>query len=163
MGEQLLTVVKQVGIFMICAQMILHFKPAESYGKYIRLLMSIMVLVQLFIPVMEIFGEKGKTIFQGKIEFYDAFIIESMEEIKITNVTAEKLLEEMTMEEIKTRINNKKLLEEQEAEEAAALEEGTNGQESAKQEAGMETVKQESDMETEATIQIDRIEVGNDD
>lgn len=160
MGEQLLTVVKQVGIFMICAQMILHFKPAESYGKYIRLLMSIMVLVQLFIPVMEIFGEKGKTIFQGKIEFYDAFIIESMEEIKITNVTAEKLLEEMTMEEIKTRINNKKLLEEQEE---AALEEGTNGQESAKQEAGMETVKQESDMETEATIQIDRIEVGNDD
>lgn len=50
MGGKLLQIIRQVGIFMICAQMILHFKPSESYGKYIKLLISIMVLVQLFFP-----------------------------------------------------------------------------------------------------------------
>lgn len=147
----MLTVVKQVGVFMICAQMILHFKPAESYGKYIRLLMSIMVLVQLFIPVVEIFGEKGKMAFQGKIAFYDEMIAQNMEEIKITNVTAEKLLEEMTLEEIETRINNRKLQEEAEEEETGEAEQTVG-------EAG-----QEADMESEGAIQIGRIEVGSDD
>ena len=59
MGENLFQIIKQVGIFMICAQMILHFKPAQSYGKYIRLLMSMMVLAQLAVPIMGIFGKKG--------------------------------------------------------------------------------------------------------
>lgn len=105
MGDRLLEVIKQVGIFMICAQMILHFRPSESYNKYIKLLISIMVLVQLMLPVMEIFGA-GMEEFYGKMEYYNGFIAESMEEVNITALNAETLLNEMTVEEVKTRINN---------------------------------------------------------
>lgn len=105
MGDRLLEVIKQVGIFMICAQMILHFRPSESYNKYIKLLISIMVLVQLMFPVMEIFGG-GMDGFYGKVDYYNGFIAESMEDANVTALHAETLLNEMTMEEVKTRINN---------------------------------------------------------
>ncbi|MGN1146934.1 MAG: hypothetical protein ACI4TB_00840, partial [Lachnospiraceae bacterium] len=88
MGEGLLQVVRQVGIFMICAQMIMHFKPAESYGKYIRLLTSIMVLVQLIVPVMEIFGGKGTAEFGERVLYYDEIMEQNRKEINITGVTA---------------------------------------------------------------------------
>lgn len=140
MGGKLLQIIRQVGIFMICAQMILHFKPSESYGKYIKLLISIMVLVQLFLPAMEILGSRGNGNFEGKIGFYSDILNESMEEVNITSVTAEKMLEEMTLEEIKTRINNQNAVEDEEKQpEAGEEEEGTKGEEN---------------------IQIDRIEVG---
>lgn len=106
MGNNMLRIVGQVGIFMICAQMILHFKPAESYGKYIRLLISVMVLVQLIVPAMKLFGKTGEDVFQERILFYEDILLESMEEINITGAAAESMLEEMTMEEVKTRINN---------------------------------------------------------
>lgn len=105
-GERLLQIIRQVGIFMLCAQAILHFKPTENYGKYIRLLISIMVLVQLIVPVLEIFGGSGREAFLGRVAFYDEALEVSLEEVNITSVMAEKMLEDMTMEEIKTRINN---------------------------------------------------------
>ena len=140
MGGKLLQIIRQVGIFMICAQMILHFKPSENYGKYIKLLISIMVLVQLFLPAMEIFGGGGNGSFQSKMGFYTDILDKSMEEVNITSVTAEKMLEELTMKEIKTRINNQNLAgEEEKTQEGDAEREGT---------------------EAEGNIQIDRIEVG---
>lgn len=104
----MLQVIKQVGIFMICAQMLLHFKPAESYGKYLKLLISLMVLAQLVVPLFTIFGQTGETAFFGRISFYEEALSGEMEKINITCVTAEKMLENLTMKEIKTRINNEK-------------------------------------------------------
>lgn len=131
---------------MICAQMILHFKPSESYGKYIRLLMSMMVLAQLVVPALSIFGKNGEDIFQGKIAFYDNALKEQMDEISITCVTAEKMLETLTMEEIKTRLNNAKQEETQEEEREET------GQEDASETAPGQVTQPEE-------ITIDRIEV----
>lgn len=140
----MLRIVGQVGIFMICAQAVLHFKPAESYGKYIRLLISLMVLVQLIVPVLEIFGASGKDAFSGRVAFYDEELVKHMEEVNITSVSAEKLLEELTLEEIKTRINNEEAQEaKQDAEETWDVSGGSTKEDGA--EAG--------------AIEIDRIEV----
>lgn len=140
----MLRIVGQVGIFMICAQAVLHFKPAESYGKYIRLLISLMVLVQLIVPVLEIFGASGKAAFSGRVAFYDEELVKHMEEVNITSVSAEKLLEKLTLEEIKTRINNEESQEaEQDAEETWDVSGGSTKEDGA--EAG--------------AIEIDRIEV----
>lgn len=109
MGDRLLEVIKQVGIFMICAQMILHFKPSDRYNKYIKLLISIMVLVQLAVPVMGILGGKGTQGFLEKVNFYSASINEGLKDANITSANAEILLNEMTMEEVKTRLNNEEL------------------------------------------------------
>lgn len=109
MGDRLLEVIKQVGIFMICAQMILHFKPSDRYNKYIKLLISIMVLVQLAVPVMGILGGKGTQGFLEKVNFYSASINAGLKDANITSANAEILLNEMTMKEVKTRLNNEKL------------------------------------------------------
>lgn len=105
MGTQFITVIRQVGIFIICAQAVLQFKPNESYEKYIKLLVSIMVLIQLFIPVASLLSGDGKLEFDQKMEEYSKALQVSMEEITITNVIAEQHLEEMTMEEVKSRLN----------------------------------------------------------
>ena len=106
MGDGLLQTIKQVGIFVICAQMILHFKPAESYGKYMRLLVSIMVLVQLLVPLMSIFLKSDVGSFSDRISYYEEMLSDNMKDISATCADAEKMLNNMTMEEIKTRINN---------------------------------------------------------
>jgi len=140
MGDRLLEVIKQVGIFMICAQMILHFKPSDRYNKYIKLLISIMVLVQLTVPLLGIFGGEGTQGFLEKVHFYSSSINEGLKEANITSVNAEILLNEMTMEEVKTRLNN------------------------AKQENGEESVEeglQEEDVRN-VEIQIEKIEVAAD-
>ena len=108
MGESWFEVIKQVGIFMICAQMLLHFKASENYGKYIRLLMSMMVLIQLAVPLSGLlWGRTGENLAQG-LTRYETLLTEQRGEINASCIQAEQLLEELTLEEIKTRINNQK-------------------------------------------------------
>lgn len=45
-----------VGIFMICAQTVVNFRPKASYEKYLRLLMGGMILIQLLNPVVRLLG-----------------------------------------------------------------------------------------------------------
>ena len=52
-------VIKRVGIFIICAQTIQHFKPGEQYEKYIKLLIGFMVLVQMVNPVLNYLQDGG--------------------------------------------------------------------------------------------------------
>lgn len=108
MGESWFGIIKQVGIFMICAQMLLHFKASENYGKYIRLLMSMMVLIQLAVPLSGLLrGRTGENLAQG-LTRYETLLTEQRGEINEACIQAEQLLEELTLEEIKTRINNQK-------------------------------------------------------
>jgi len=60
MQSELLGMICKMGIFMICAQAIVHFRPKASYEKYLRLLVSAMLLVQIFLFVGGIFSPKGK-------------------------------------------------------------------------------------------------------
>jgi len=54
--------IKTIGVFLICAQMLIHFRPSGIYVKYLRLLVSIMILVQLLEPFGNLLGllEKGE-------------------------------------------------------------------------------------------------------
>lgn len=54
--QWLYRVIGQVGIFLICAQTVVHFRPKESYDKYLKLLLSVMLLLQLLQPVLNAFG-----------------------------------------------------------------------------------------------------------
>ena len=53
--QWLYRVVGQAGIFLICAQTIVHFRPKEAYEKYLKLLLSVMLLTQLLQPVLSVF------------------------------------------------------------------------------------------------------------
>lgn len=172
MGDRLLQIVKQTGIFIVCAQMILHFKPAECYEKYIRLLIGIMVLAQLVAAGTAVFGKGGENFFDGRVDYYKGLLAQSMEGADMAE--AEALLEKMTMEEVQARIN--RIREEQEAalrqsetggrQDAEQPQSDMSGRQDAEQqpetvlESGAEPGEQDAQQPPgEIDIQIDRIEV----
>lgn len=53
-------VICQISVFMICVQTIIHFRPKASYEKYLRMLVSIMLLMQIFLAVGGFFSPEGK-------------------------------------------------------------------------------------------------------
>lgn len=48
----------RIAIFMICAQLIVYFRPKESYEKYLKLLMNLLILLQFLTPIKAFF-ERG--------------------------------------------------------------------------------------------------------
>lgn len=56
MIEGFLGVIRNVGIFIVCAQAIIHFRPKASYEKYLKVLVSIIVLVMLMVPCFQMLG-----------------------------------------------------------------------------------------------------------
>lgn len=54
--QWLYRVIGQAGIFLICAQTVVHFRPKEAYDKYLKLLLSVMLLLQLLQPVLNVLG-----------------------------------------------------------------------------------------------------------
>ena len=66
--QWLYRVVGQAGIFLICAQTIVHFRPKESYEKYLKLLLSVMLLIQLLQPVLTVFDGGADRNAQAQVE-----------------------------------------------------------------------------------------------
>lgn len=68
--QEFKTTVCQIAVFIICAQVITHFRPKESYAKYLRMLLSVMILVQIFQPFCKLFfGITGQELYAGVEEF----------------------------------------------------------------------------------------------
>ena len=67
--QWLYRVIGQAGIFLICAQTVVHFRPKESYDKYLKLLLSVMLLLQLLQPIFTAFGGDYGTAEEQAAEF----------------------------------------------------------------------------------------------
>ncbi|MCM1536476.1 MAG: stage III sporulation protein AF [Clostridium sp.] len=145
----------QIGIFMVCAQTITHFRPNGSYEKYMKLLVSVMVLIQILQPVNSLFhlsGEKGQKekFLQFQEQFY-AGMADSMEEIS----RSEQILENMTLREVQ------KALEQERQETLGAAEESESGNTVGQTEetGNRETPERESRQEpSEKVGEIKRVE-----
>lgn len=70
--ENFLQLLKDTAVFLLAAQMLMHFLPAKKYEKYGKLMVSLIVLSQLALPILSI----GKNDATG--QFWGAF--ERMEE-----------------------------------------------------------------------------------
>lgn len=62
-----LQLIKNTAVFLLAAQMLMHFLPAKKYEKYGKLMVSLIVLSQLALPILSV----GKTDAAGK--FWEAF------------------------------------------------------------------------------------------
>lgn len=113
----LLQTICRIGIFMICAQAIIHFRPRETYEKYLKLLVSVMILIQLFLPVGSFLlgGNMEQTL--ERLELFRAQLEQEMEAAAREAEATNKLLEQMTLEEVRKR------MEEQNSQAEEALEE----------------------------------------
>lgn len=97
--DELLKVICRVGIFTICAQALVHFRPKESYEKYFRLLISGMIIFQLLLSVEAILlGDEAPTISE-KTEKLQLQWRKDREELMRKVGQADKLLEQMTVGE----------------------------------------------------------------
>lgn len=112
MFSSLFQTICRIGIFMICAQAIVHFRPEGGYEKYLKLLVGSMILIQLFLPV-------GRLLFLGDGQELALKSEEFMEELEAEMAAAEKnaleteaLLEQMTLEEVRRRVEEARVLEE---------------------------------------------------
>lgn len=110
MTNNLFQAICRTGIFMICAQAIVHFRPQESYEKYLKLLVSVMVLVQLVLPLGSFLAGVGGEDASGQLESFRENLEQSMEDARQRAEETNALLEQMTLEEIR------RLMEEQAAE-----------------------------------------------
>lgn len=135
----MLPFVKEVSVFVICAQMLLHFKAAKHYGKYMKLLIGIMVLAKLCEPVAAFWGNGEDADLIQKLEGYQAWFLETGNAEEEYGMKGVEDIEAMRLEEIKSILNN---MEAEENEDTAAWE---------PEEIAEETVEE---------IQIERIEVG---
>jgi len=100
MQNSLFRTICQVGIFMICAQAMVHFRPQEAYEKYLKLLVSVMVLIQLFLPIGGFLLGGGGQEATKLLEQFGRELEQSMEEAEKNAAATEALLERMTLEEV---------------------------------------------------------------
>ncbi len=115
----------RTGIFMICAQAVVHFRPQESYEKYLKLLISVMVLVQLFLPVGSfLLGGGG----QEAAELLRQFGLDLEESMRMATENAaetDAILEQMTLEEIMRQMEEGQI--EEQTGDGSYEEEGAEG------------------------------------
>ncbi len=105
------TIVK-MGIFMICAQMLIHFRPDGSYEKYIKLLVGVMVIWQIFSPLAVFFSGEGEET-DKRVEWFEEQMEQSRKKALENADEAEELLNAKAMEELKRKLEEEALEESQ--------------------------------------------------
>ena len=101
----LFQIIRQIGIFMICAQTILHFKPSAQYEKYLKLLISVMVLLQILFPVLRLVSSGSSEQFLEEMQQVGREMSRQMEQLEIENNIEEEAVVSRTKLKIKTRLN----------------------------------------------------------
>lgn len=118
--EGLLSKIGQIAIFMICARTLMHFRARESYEKYLKLLVSLMLLVLLVEPLMDIFGKGEKGDFLQRIQIYSYQLQDILENEHLNNEEISEILSHMTIgvseqvqtvENVEVKIDNGKTAE----------------------------------------------------
>ncbi|MCM1024899.1 MAG: hypothetical protein NC432_00550 [Roseburia sp.] len=104
MFDTLLQAICKVGIFMICAQAVIHFRPREAYEKYLKLLVSVMILLQLLLPVGSFLLGDGAEKTAERLETFREELEQELERAAREAADADRTLENMTLEEILRRL-----------------------------------------------------------
>lgn len=88
MGYSLLEFMKRLGIFIVCAQSLLHFTAGKSYEKYVRLLVGMMILAQFVVPVRALFLGRDNAQIWDQVERFQTEMSESLGQIEAEDFSA---------------------------------------------------------------------------
>lgn len=96
--------IKKIGIFMIAAQAVIHFAPAQKYEKYIRMIVGVMILLQFLTPVYQILT---KNIWEAPDwnALTENGLEESIPEVDTTSNSVINSVVKQMEEEIKSKLN----------------------------------------------------------
>lgn len=97
--------IKKISIFIVIAQMILNLCAGKQYQKYIKLIISIMIMVQFILPILQFFRVCSEEEFWGRVERYEQEISKQVEEVnrEYTGLVEEEI-RNLTVEEVKRQI-----------------------------------------------------------
>ncbi len=126
MNNVLFQAICKVGIFLICAQAIVHFRPREAYEKYLKLLVGIMILLQLFLPIGSFLLGSGMGRVADRLEAFRQGLEEEMGLAAEEADRAEETLERMTLEEVRRRMEEQAALEAEQGTQGSGGEEGAS-------------------------------------
>ena len=104
MWEGLLNSIRQMGVFMICAQALIYFKPKGSYEKYLKLLVSAMILVQLLSPVAALLSGKEGQSLEERIGFYSNSFEQGMGEAALEEYRVEQIRQQLLTTQIRAQM-----------------------------------------------------------
>lgn len=65
-----MTTVCRIGVFVICAQTLIHCRPNGSYEKYLKMLLSAMILIQLVLPISRILTGTGEESLEERMKWF---------------------------------------------------------------------------------------------
>ena len=77
MGAQFLELLKKVTVFMLAGQLIVHFLPAGGYEKYVKMMISIMVLSQIVLPILSLGKFDAAGVYDSAMDKYEQEIEKS--------------------------------------------------------------------------------------
>lgn len=106
MPKEAFEIMKRASIFMILAQTLIYFRPNESYEKYLKLLVHIMLFVVLFFPLVELLNQDIGTRMQESLSVYTKQMEQLMYGAKMELTLEEDHYLSTIEEEIKTKLNN---------------------------------------------------------
>lgn len=93
---------------MICAQAIVHFRPKETYDRYLKLLVGVMILIQLFLPFGRfLLGVRGEDAARA-LEQFKQEMEQAIKQAEENAAEADALLEKMTLEEVQRRMEEQR-------------------------------------------------------
>ncbi len=70
MGSGFLEILKEVTIFMLAGQMLVHLLPTAEYGKYVRVILGIMLLSRLALPILSLTDSGAEQLFSDALSRY---------------------------------------------------------------------------------------------
>ena len=83
---------------MICAQAVVHFRPKEAYGKYLRLLLSVMVLIQIISPIYGLLAGGAGESLDENVRSFQREMEEAMGDAAKSSVISQQQLENTGLE-----------------------------------------------------------------
>ena len=98
--EGFLEKIGQIAIFMICAQTLMHFRAKESYEKYLKLLVSMMLLLLLAEPLLGLMGKGKQLTLLDRIEVYQRELQGIMGNQELDQEEITSILSHMTNEAV---------------------------------------------------------------
>ena len=126
--DLLLKEIGQIAVFLICAQTLLHFRAKDSYEKYIQLLISMMLLLLLTEPVLNLFHSgEGRSLWNG-MDAYGQVMEEVMGKGLVEEEDIEQILQRITREKVEEGVEYVQELEESMTQENAEPNEPGNTQ-----------------------------------
>ena len=85
--------VRRAGVFIICAQILVHLRPNGYYEKYLKMLVSAMILLQLFAPVSTFLTAGSDRGIAARVLWYEEQLQEAMQTSTETFETWEQQME----------------------------------------------------------------------